>query len=239
MPILGSSNSAANENKWKIIWLSRKHCWKRRNCYLPAISTFPTMFSKPVLLMCQNEYLWSTGLNSVAQKRIKKCWFFLKRGKDCGKKKKSWWSAFSPFPTMFYTLPNKKFYFFSYVYFVICKIIAFDLDESKILLVGKELNICLLVILLVGKELNICLLVKCKLPGWIIFLNQVIQAFFIWTLHKTVSFPYNTDMIVSILKKEDWVNPFPNDKFWTPQNWKSLQRTILNLIKIAESSTKE
>ena len=27
------------------------------------------------------------------------------------------------------------------------------------------------------------------------------------------------------------INPFPNDKFWTLPNWKSLQTTILILIK--------
>ena len=35
-----------------VICLSRKHCGKRRNCLLRAISPFPTMFSEAVLLMC-------------------------------------------------------------------------------------------------------------------------------------------------------------------------------------------
>ena len=56
MPILGSSNSAASKDLmskiWTngdiIIWLSRKHCGKRRNCSLRAISSFPPMFSKTV-----------------------------------------------------------------------------------------------------------------------------------------------------------------------------------------------
>ena len=54
MPILGSSNSAPNKgmmsktrtNGGTIIWLSRKHNGKRRNCSLRAISLFPTMFLK-------------------------------------------------------------------------------------------------------------------------------------------------------------------------------------------------
>ena len=54
MPILGSSNSAANTNMMAKIWpnwdtiigLSRKHCGKRRNCSLQAIYPFPKMFSK-------------------------------------------------------------------------------------------------------------------------------------------------------------------------------------------------
>ena len=28
----------------------RKHCWKRRKCWLPAFSPFPTMFSKGIFL---------------------------------------------------------------------------------------------------------------------------------------------------------------------------------------------
>ena len=31
------------------------------------------------------------------------------------------------------------------------------------------------------------------------------------------------------------LNPFPNDKFLTLPNWKSLQTTILKLMKMAES----
>ena len=60
MPFLGSSNSAANidmmskilTNGDTILWLSRKHCGKRRNCSLWAISPFPTMFSKAVCCWC-------------------------------------------------------------------------------------------------------------------------------------------------------------------------------------------
>ena len=56
MPILGSPNSVANKDmkskiltNWdEIILFSRKHCGKRRNCSLRAISSFPTMFSKTV-----------------------------------------------------------------------------------------------------------------------------------------------------------------------------------------------
>ena len=56
MPILGSSNSAANKdviskiltNGDTVFWWSRKPCGKRRNCSLRAISSFPTMFSNAV-----------------------------------------------------------------------------------------------------------------------------------------------------------------------------------------------
>ena len=71
MPILGSSDSTASKDlmskTWTngdtIIWLSWKHCGKRRNCLLQAISPFPTKFSKNCLLLIhQNEYLWRKGL---------------------------------------------------------------------------------------------------------------------------------------------------------------------------------
>ena len=60
MPILDSSNSSANTDMmakmWTngdtVIWLSWKHCGKRRNCSLRAISPFPTMFSKAVCCWC-------------------------------------------------------------------------------------------------------------------------------------------------------------------------------------------
>ena len=56
MPILDSSNSAANKDMmskiWTngdtVIWLTRKHCGKRRNCLLWAISPFRTIFIKVV-----------------------------------------------------------------------------------------------------------------------------------------------------------------------------------------------
>ena len=56
IPILGSSNSAANKDMMAKIWtnwdtticLSRKHRRKRQNCSLRAIVPFPTMFSKAV-----------------------------------------------------------------------------------------------------------------------------------------------------------------------------------------------
>ena len=60
MPILGSSNSNAKKdllskiytNGDTVISLSWKHCGKRRNCSLRAISPSPTMFSKAVCCRC-------------------------------------------------------------------------------------------------------------------------------------------------------------------------------------------
>ena len=56
MPILSTSYAAPNKDTMAKLWtngdtiicLSRKHCGKRRNCSLRAISSFPTMFSKAV-----------------------------------------------------------------------------------------------------------------------------------------------------------------------------------------------
>ena len=33
-----------------VSWERRKHCGKRRKCWLPALSPFPTMFSKRLLI---------------------------------------------------------------------------------------------------------------------------------------------------------------------------------------------
>ena len=41
-----------------VIWLSRKHCGKRRNCSLRAISSFPKMFSKAVYCWWVKMSIW-------------------------------------------------------------------------------------------------------------------------------------------------------------------------------------
>ena len=74
MPILGSSNSAVNKDMiakiWTngdtVIWLSRKHCGKRRNCSLWEISPFPTMFSKASCCWCVK-----TGISGVVDNNFK------------------------------------------------------------------------------------------------------------------------------------------------------------------------
>ena len=50
-----------------IIRLSRKHCWKGRNCSLWAISPSHNVFKSCLLLMRQNDYLWSKGLRLQEQ----------------------------------------------------------------------------------------------------------------------------------------------------------------------------
>ena len=51
-------------------------------------------------------------------------------------------SIFSFFHNVFYPSKN-KFQFFIHIHFVVCKIYAFDLDQSKIESFGKELKLSL------------------------------------------------------------------------------------------------
>ena len=74
MPILASFNSAANKGMMskkygqmgiQLSYLSRKHCWKRMNCSIRTFSPLShNIFKSCLLLMRQNEYLWSKGLRS-------------------------------------------------------------------------------------------------------------------------------------------------------------------------------
>ena len=58
--------------------------------------------------------------------------------KHCRKRRKCWWPAFSPFPTMFSTLPKRNFNFS--VAFILLSARSFNLDQSKNLSFGKELT---------------------------------------------------------------------------------------------------
>ena len=42
---------------WTVFWYGRKHCGKRRKCWLPAFSPSPTMFLKSSLLRIFNNKL--------------------------------------------------------------------------------------------------------------------------------------------------------------------------------------
>ena len=59
-------------------------------------------------------------------------------GRHCGEKRKRWIQAFSPFPTMLSTIPwtNLKFS----VTIILSSANALNLDQSKILSFGTELN---------------------------------------------------------------------------------------------------
>ena len=59
--------------------------------------------------------------------------------KHCRKRRKCWKPAFSPFPTMFSTLSKTKIIMSSNS--ILLSANAFNLDQSKNLMFGKELNI--------------------------------------------------------------------------------------------------
>ena len=93
--------------------MSRKHCWKRRNCSLRTISPFPTVFSKRLVLQTsKNQGLFGKGLTlyhtipTLNDPEKEGFW------KHFGKRRKCWLPAFSPFPKMFFILhpppPQKK-----------------------------------------------------------------------------------------------------------------------------------
>ena len=60
-----------------------------------------------------------------------------------GKGENAGCQQFSPFSRIFYSLSKTSFKFFSkiFVLIVVCKINASSLDQSKILLFGRELNL--------------------------------------------------------------------------------------------------
>ena len=57
--------------KWqKVAKTGRKHCGKRRNCSLRAISPFPSVFKRIVLLTCKNLGLFGKGLIVLSSSQI-------------------------------------------------------------------------------------------------------------------------------------------------------------------------
>ena len=106
-----------NHSDWKLkigVWRDRKHGGERRKCSLPVhvFSSFPTVFSKSFLCLPwdfnplpNDKILDVSKLKGIADDKIKEtenfeiC--FVKDRKHCGKRRKCWLPAFSPFPTMF------------------------------------------------------------------------------------------------------------------------------------------
>ena len=118
MPILGSSNSAANKDmmsnkltNWNTIFkLSRKHCGKRRNCSLTLYSI-------------------STHFDASTTDSFWKHW---------GKRRNCSWRAISPFPTMLSTQSDNCTAFVHI--FDIIFLFAPELEEPKIGIWGKGLR---------------------------------------------------------------------------------------------------
>ena len=83
---------------------SRKHCGKRRKCWLPAFSLFPTMFSKDYILrvFTIQDYEIKSKLKAFSDNKINITEKLDRKGrKHCGKRRKCRFPAFSLFPTMF------------------------------------------------------------------------------------------------------------------------------------------
>ena len=95
--------------------MGKKHCWKRRNCSLRAISPFPTVFSKN--LCCR-----------PVKTRV--CWERVNFQKKYSNSEISTEARFS-------TLLKTNFNF--WVTFILSSAIAFNLDKSRILSSGKKL----------------------------------------------------------------------------------------------------
>ena len=95
----------------------RKLCGKRRKCWLPAFSPFPTIFLKGlyleviksrewVLALYQTTKFWTvSNWKNLQTTKIRNC--FGKGRKHFGERKNCWLPAFSPFPKMF----SKAFFF--------------------------------------------------------------------------------------------------------------------------------
>ena len=83
---------------WFVYWLSRKHCGKRRKCWLPAFSSFSTMFLKgkssnpslceeDFMLSFQRQISWLSHIDFVSRP-VPSIWrkpklFFLLHTQDC------------------------------------------------------------------------------------------------------------------------------------------------------------
>ena len=134
--------------------LKKKTCGKRRNCWLPVFSPFPTMFSNGF-------FLWSVKHGIVWQKV-----FILYQMKNVYRSSpfttqsrllmppprdvllKTWWkkekmlvtSIFSFSHNIFFPFIKKKKKINFWVTFIFLSANAFTLDKSKILPFGKGLN---------------------------------------------------------------------------------------------------
>ena len=102
--------------------MDRKHCGKRRNCSLRAISPFPTVFSKDLYYTHVQPGLVWERVNSLPNDKILdwskweafaddnlevvKIMIYVrdKSRKHCGKRRKCWFPAFSSFPSVFQKL---------------------------------------------------------------------------------------------------------------------------------------
>ena len=124
--------AGSSPKPWKTLWEKEK---------LLVTSNFSfshCVFKRLVLQTCKNQGLFGKGLtlyhtvltlNDPEEETFRK---------QCGKRRKCCEPAFSPFPTPFSTLPKTNFNFS--VTFILSSASVFNLEQSKYLLFGKELN---------------------------------------------------------------------------------------------------
>ena len=101
-----------------------------------------SVFQRLLLQTHKNQGLFGKGLTTSERHDYHKIPTYNDPEKEafqkyCGKRKKCWFPAFSPFPTRFSTLFNSNFIF--WVPFILSSANAFNLNQSGIVLFGKEL----------------------------------------------------------------------------------------------------
>ena len=114
-----------------VLQMGRKHCGKRRNCSLQAISPFPTVFSKVILQTRKNQGLLGKGLNdsSCLNPFPNKPWFLWIYSTSLlktlwEKEKMLVTSIFSFSHSVFYSI-RKINHHFSNIQLVVCKCFQF------------------------------------------------------------------------------------------------------------------
>ena len=109
------------------------------SCYMQFLLLKTSVFERLVLQTNKSIGLFRNGLTLyhtiLTFNDPKKEAFW----KHCGKRRKCWKPAFSPFPTMLSTLPKANFKFS--VTFILSSANYFNLDQSKILSFGRELTL--------------------------------------------------------------------------------------------------
>ena len=92
------------QKRKKVIQTGRKHCGKRRNCSLRAISPFPSVFKRLVSQTCQKVSLCGNGLKNSKILELSKQTKHTNNNSNVNLVMifiPKWLSAFSPFPSMF------------------------------------------------------------------------------------------------------------------------------------------
>ena len=121
-------------NEKQVIQTNRKHWGKRRNCSLRAISPFPTVFSKRLILRIRkNQGLFGKGLKQFKTKMLLfKLWNLALKGKE--RRKKTLGRRENAILHRNWTIQLK-----SYVTFFVHKIVSLSLIQKSSALIPVEL----------------------------------------------------------------------------------------------------